>query len=69
MEDSKQNYKYETKCKKCGKIHEWYFMKKSEFSYTKFMEALFEKSKYPSIYDCDKCKTRTFQEVVSYGDF
>lgn len=61
---------YETKCRRCGTIHEWAFCK----SYEEFIEENWKKLHLwvtehfncPSVNQCDICKKETIQDYVSY---
>lgn len=66
MAKNELSYTYETKCKRCGNLNEWYAGKKEDFERSAFLSYIFEKSKYPQHSDCKKCEKKTFQDVVSF---
>lgn len=59
---------YETKCRRCGKLHDWVFADKESFNITlsQFITAITDKITYPRSDRCLKCKKQTVQDVVSY---
>ena len=57
---------YETKCKRCGEISEWFFAKLESVNYSDYLHWINEKMQYVGSYHCGKCGKITVHEVVSY---
>ena len=62
-----KNYNYETKCRRCGKLTEWYFSSADRFTYNDFTSAMMDYVQFPRILRCDDCKKETVQDVVSFS--
>lgn len=62
-----KNYNYETKCRRCGSLTDWYFSSADRFTYMEFVEAMTDYIQYPRTYKCKSCKKETVQDVVSYS--
>jgi ribosomal protein L37E len=56
---------FETKCRRCGRIHEWYGGESENISYTDFRKAMMQKGGYATLMDCKKCGIETFQDILS----
>ena len=68
MKDVTENtYVYKTKCRVCGSIADWCFAKESQSTRPQFEAAMADYVLRPRQHKCEKCKTQTIQEVVSYG--
>ena len=65
----KNQYLYETRCKRCGKRTEWYFGNAEHMERETFIKGMTEKITYPLLYNCGKCKMETVQDIVSYRIF
>lgn len=61
-----ESWNYETKCRRCGKLHDWWFADKINFDWLKFVGAMNDHLVNPRSYKCDDCKKETVQDVVSY---
>lgn len=59
-------YVYETKCRRCGALVEWFFSDANLFSKFEFDKAMIDYISFPRLFDCEKCKKKTVQDVVSY---
>ena len=58
---------YETKCRKCERIHEWFVAEKKDLSYKAYLMLIFSKVESPSGYDCICTKDgATLQDIVTY---
>ncbi len=62
-----KNYNYETKCRRCGNLTEWYFSTTDRFTWGQFAEAMQNLIEHPRQSKCDMCKKRTVQDVVAYS--
>ena len=63
---------YETKCRRCGKIHEWAFLKSyeqtNEESWKNLHTWVWEHMIHPSVCRCDKCNKSTIQDYIAYTE-
>lgn len=58
---------YETKCRRCGKIHEWAFIHTSSvLDKNTLHQWIVAHLNTPSINSCDSCEMQTIQDYVSY---
>lgn len=59
---------YETKCRRCGKLHDWVFADREAFdiTFSQFLKAMMEKITYPTTANCKECKKPTLQDLVAY---
>ena len=61
---------YETKCRRCGKITEWFggydADKSDRENWLRLHDWVTEHFDHPSVCRCDKCKKDTIQDYVSY---
>lgn len=64
-----KNYNYETKCRRCGTLTEWYFAPLSAFTYVEFVEVMTNHIQYPRTRECKKCEKYTVQDIVSYSSY
>ena len=62
------NWTYETKCRRCGRVHEWFVAELSEMSYKEYLSLIFTKFETPSGYNC-QCKksVATVHDIISYN--
>lgn len=60
-----ENYTYETKCRRCGHITEWYGMARDQHQHQPddYKRYMYEKMNSPSLYECKKCEKQTVQDV------
>ena len=63
---SEMQYLYETKCRRCENITEWYFVEKKQLAFRDFEMAMIDYISYPRLRKCDKCDKYTIQDLVSY---
>lgn len=61
-----KNYYYETKCRRCGKLKEWFFANSETITWSHFVMAIEDYITSPRQMECEKCKKETVQDVVSY---
>lgn len=61
-----KNYEYETKCRRCGNLHEWHFSTADRITWMQFSDAMQDHIEHPRQIKCGKCKKETVQDVVSY---
>lgn len=63
---------YETKCRRCEKLHKWAFGKSCEESneenWLKLHKWVGEHMTFPCVNNCDNCDKGTLQDIVSYTD-
>ena len=67
MREKETVYTWETKCRKCGKIVEWYFgndRMSDDCTFTKCVYAKLENS--CELGHCEKCKMQTVQDFIGY---
>lgn len=58
---------YETKCRRCLKITDWYFGPIEMVSFDNFLLAMNDLIQFPRLLHCESCKKGTVQDVVSYN--
>lgn len=63
----KDNYEYETKCRRCGNFQEWYFAKKDNLKLIDFLTAMSDYAVNPRLQKCSTCDKRTIQDLISYN--
>lgn len=63
-----ENWIYQTKCRKCGMIHDWYFASRSSIEWDVFSFAMNDYIKEPRQFYCSKCVRKTVQEIVSFNE-
>lgn len=63
-----KEYTWETKCRKCSKIKEWFFSGADAFEYKDFQLAMQDHIASPRSMYCDVCLKETVQDVVSYSN-
>ena len=63
-----ESYTYETKCRRCGTLKEWFFSNKSMVKWTGFAHVMNDHLTHPRLLSCDNCGKSTIQDVVSYTD-
>ncbi len=61
------NWEYDTKCRRCGKINEWYFALKDLTTVNEFLKAIDDRINRPRAQRCNKCSRNTIQDVVSHN--
>lgn len=59
------NHTYATKCRRCGKIHEWWW----GMSWAKLRVYIIEHMTFPSLCNCSKCKLETVHDYVSVCNY
>lgn len=60
---------YETKCRRCAALHEWYFGDTGEptgLNFNHYVKAMEDKTDSPRLMNCTVCQKLTVQDVVSY---
>lgn len=57
---------YESKCRRCLNINEWYFSTLDVFTWQEFHIAMEDHVKHPRQFHCRNCKKQTVQDIVSY---
>lgn len=62
------NYTYETKCRRCGGFHDWYYMPTDRMPWVQFAQAMDEFIQNPRLLDCGPCEKQTVQDVVAYTE-
>lgn len=60
---------YETKCRRCGKLTEWFLAVKGSMSKITFISYIGEKSGFASTYKCSRCKKSTIQDLIGHTEF
>jgi len=58
---------YQTKCRICGEMESWMFCEVGQISNVNVLEGMQDYVDHPRLLDCQKCKIKTVQDVVSYG--
>jgi hypothetical protein len=59
----------ETKCRRCGKLHEWHFLSGDDRAMQerlRFIDLLNERIDTHEVHFCEKCKKNTIHDMVSY---
>lgn len=62
-----KNYNYETKCRRCGELTEWYFSNTDRFTFMQFVKVMNDHIQFPRANKCEKCEKDTVQDVVYYS--
>jgi len=66
--DMRDNWVYETKCRRCGEITEYVFGSKDKIKVNDFSDTMENRlSAHPRDYGCIKCGKMTVQDIVSYN--
>lgn len=68
MKKESKNHTFETKCRRCNHITEWYggtFEMRTSEDFKRYMH---EKMTFPSVYDCKECDKKTVQDVVAFSE-
>jgi hypothetical protein len=65
MSKKNENYSYESKCRRCGHITEFYFAGPDMITHEHFMVAILDYVANPRFRHCESCSKETVQEVVS----
>lgn len=68
MEKDDKNHTFETKCRRCGNITEWYGGSFEMHTSEVFRHYMSEKMSFPSIYMCKVCEKETVQDVVAFSE-
>ena len=68
MADNEKNWEYETKCRRCGALTDWFFSTVDKMEWLDFMKAMVDYIRFPRNHHCRKCKKNTVQDVVSYTE-
>lgn len=63
-----ENWIYQTKCRKCGMIHEWNFASRSIVKWELFSIAMNDYIKEPRQFSCSSCVRKTVQDIVSFNE-
>lgn len=64
----RDNWVYETKCRRCGEITEYVFGSKDKIKVNDFSDTMENRlSAHPRDYGCIKCGKMTVQDIVSYN--
>lgn len=64
-----ENYEYETKCRRCGHLTQWYFSNRFGFPFSDFLFAMNDKIASPRQMECKVCLKETVQDIVSYTPY
>lgn len=64
---SKDNWEYETKCRRCGNLQMWHFSEKKSFDWLQFANAMQDYIEHPRTFMCNKCRINTVQDVTTYS--
>lgn len=67
LANESENWIYETKCRRCGDLAEFYFAQKSKVSRPQFLETMNDYIKFPRMRYCQHCGKQTIQELVSHN--
>jgi DNA-directed RNA polymerase subunit RPC12/RpoP len=59
-------FTYETRCRRCGSLKEWFFARQGDIEWVTFATAMTDFITHPRLYFCGDCKKETVQDVVSY---
>jgi len=58
---------YKTRCRKCGRVHEWFVAEKKDMEYKDYLTIVFSKIRQPSGYNCVCTKNGyTVQDIIAY---
>jgi uncharacterized OB-fold protein len=60
-----RNWEYETKCRRCGKLH--VINADYDFNSIKFFEMINEYIQYPPQEYCNNCEIHTIQDLTAYS--
>lgn len=60
-------YTYESKCRRCNKINDWFFQYCDMLSYDDFLFAMNSKIQHPRAEECEECEKLTVHDVISYS--
>jgi len=61
-----RHYFYETKCRICANITEWFFATSYRIKYTDLLDEMSDYTINPRLNRCNRCQKMTIQDVVSY---
>lgn len=62
-----ENWVFETKCRRCGHLSEWFFGSRETIKFESFSYAMMDHIANPRMMNCEKCNRLTVQEVVTYN--
>lgn len=58
---------YTTKCRRCGKVTEWFVSRSDYMDYKTFFQGMCEKMNYPQLMDCECTEDWTLQDMISFN--
>jgi hypothetical protein len=61
-----RHYFYESKCRICANITEWFFATSYRIKYTDLLDEMSDYTINPRLNRCNRCQKMTIQDVVSY---
>jgi hypothetical protein len=65
---NEEQYSFETKCRRCGHVSEWYAGEKKVLPYKDFERIISDFLNTPTVRDCDKCAKSTVQDLIAYSE-
>ena len=60
---------YQTKCRICGRIHDWEFHQIDDPENLGFLGFIKSHLSTPSLFVCETCKYQTIHDIVSYNQY
>lgn len=58
---------YTTKCRVCGKTHEWWYSTARQVGRNAFLMHMADKASSPRVYTCEYCDKNTVQDFISHS--
>ncbi len=65
---SLENWIYETKCRRCGKISRWFFASRETINYLTFKTVMTNYITSPRQFQCDGCGKKGVHDIISFNE-
>jgi len=63
-----ENWIYETKCRRCGKISRWFFASRETINYLAFSTAMSDYITSPRQFLCNSCGKKGVHDIISFNE-
>lgn len=62
-----ENWIYETKCRRCGKISRWFFASRQTINQLAFSTAMSDYIAHPRQFQCNGCNKKGVHDIISFN--
>jgi ribosomal protein L37E len=63
-----ENWIYETKCRRCGKISRWFFASRENMDYLAFKTVMTDFIVSPRQFICNGCGKKGVHDIISFNE-